>query len=190
MMMDILAESTARITVLALGVAVLLRVLRIRSPWLTHLMWTLVIAIMLVMPVFVEWGPEFDVPIPSSHVASEIFAPIAGDVAPSEAHTNSIGKASATGSQRRIAWTVAVGTVYVGGVALACSGVCESREVAQPRRTCVGQPGADEDARERRLARKRGDRHVAGVGPLQVDALEVLVISQALDSAVGNLAAA
>jgi len=116
---DILAESAARITVLALGVAVLLRALHIRSPWLTHLVWTLVIAIMLVMPAFVALGPAFDVPILPARAVGEIFAPIAGDVAPAAPHTKSTGQTPATtGTNWRSTWSGAAGAMYVTGVAL------------------------------------------------------------------------
>ena len=79
--MDILAESAVRITVLALGVSVVLRALRIRSPRLTHGVWTAVVVIMLLLPAFVAWGLEFAVPLLPSYGAGGIFAPAAGNVA-------------------------------------------------------------------------------------------------------------
>ena len=71
-----------------------------------------------------------------------------------------------------------------------CSGLGQSREVVQQRCACVGEPGANEHTRQRLLARERGNCSIAGVGPLEVDALEVLVGAQPLDSAIGDLAAA
>jgi hypothetical protein len=66
----------------------------------------------------------------------------------------------------------------------------ERRKVAQPRRPGIGQPGAGQDPRQRRLAGQRGDGGVAGVGPLQVDAVKVFVLAQTLDGAIGDPAAA
>ena len=56
--MDLLIESAIRITVLALGVAVVLRVLRIRSPRLAHRAWSAVNQVMLLLPGVVAWGQE------------------------------------------------------------------------------------------------------------------------------------
>ena len=55
--MDILAESAARITVLAFGVVGVLRALNIRSPRVAHRVWTAVVVVMLLLPIFVAWGP-------------------------------------------------------------------------------------------------------------------------------------
>ena len=56
--MDILAESAVRITALSLGVAVVLRVLQIRSPRLVHAAWTAVVVVMLLLPVSWRGGPS------------------------------------------------------------------------------------------------------------------------------------
>ncbi len=77
MKMDILAESAARITVLAFGVVVFLRALNIRSPRVAHRVWTAVVVVMLLLPIFVAWGPEFAVPLLSSDAASTLRLPAA-----------------------------------------------------------------------------------------------------------------
>ena len=81
MKMDILAESAARITVLAFGVVVVLRALNIRSPRVAHRVWTAVVVVMLLLPIFVAWGPEFAVPLLSSDAASTLRLPAADRVA-------------------------------------------------------------------------------------------------------------
>ena len=80
--MDILAESAVRITVLALGVALVLRALRIRSPRVAHKAWTAVVFVMLALPAVVQWGPTFAVPVSASAPPlGHLFIPAADDVA-------------------------------------------------------------------------------------------------------------
>jgi hypothetical protein len=117
MKMEILAESAVRITVLSLGVAGVLRALQIRSPRLAHIAWTAVVVVMLLLPVFVAWGPEFAVPLLPSHTTSGMFAPTAGEVVAVDPNNMLIASASATAdTQRRMTWAVAATTVYVAGV--------------------------------------------------------------------------
>ena len=115
--MDILAEAAARITVLAFGVVVVLRALNIRSPRVAHRVWTAVVVVMLLLPVFVAWGPEFAVPLLSSDAASTLRLPAADRVA--AAASNEIPIESpfdADRAPRRITWATAAGAVYVVGV--------------------------------------------------------------------------
>jgi beta-lactamase regulating signal transducer with metallopeptidase domain len=115
--MDILAESAVRITVLALGVALVLRVLRIRSPQRAHGAWTAVVGVMLVLPVFVAWGPEFAVPLVPSPTALGIMAPDTSDAAAGELDTPAMTAATATAdAQSRLTWVAASVAVYVAGV--------------------------------------------------------------------------
>jgi beta-lactamase regulating signal transducer with metallopeptidase domain len=104
-----------RVTVLALGVAVVLRALRIRSPWLMHGVWTTVVVIMLLLPVFVAWGPRLAVPLMPSYSAGEIGAPALGGVAPAEVPTSLPVAPVAPGAQR-ITWIDAAMMLYVAGV--------------------------------------------------------------------------
>ena len=115
--MDILAESAARITVLAFGVVVVLRALNIRSPRVAHRVWAAVVVVMLLLPIFVAWGPEFAVPLLSSDAASTLRLPVADRVA--AAASNEIPIESpfdADRAPRRITWATAAGAVYVAGV--------------------------------------------------------------------------
>jgi beta-lactamase regulating signal transducer with metallopeptidase domain len=117
--MDILAESAVRITVLALGVALVLRVLQIRSPQRAHGAWTTVVGVMLVLPVFVAWGPEFAVPLVASPTAIGILAPDTSDAAAAERDTPALTAATATGgAQSRLTWAAAGVAVYVAGVGI------------------------------------------------------------------------
>jgi len=63
MSMEILLEAAVRITALACGVVILLRILRIRSPRLAHDIWTAVVIVMLLLPAAVAWRLEFAVPL-------------------------------------------------------------------------------------------------------------------------------
>ena len=47
------------------------------------------VVVMLLLPVFVAWGPELAVPLLPAHAASGIFAPAAGDVGDSRTERHS-----------------------------------------------------------------------------------------------------
>jgi len=117
MKMEILVESTARITVLGLGVLAVLRALHIRSPRVAHRVWTAVVVAMLLLPIFVAWGPEFAVPLLSSDAAGTLGLPAANGI--TEIASNEIPSEKpldAARAPRRITWATAAGTVYVAGV--------------------------------------------------------------------------
>jgi beta-lactamase regulating signal transducer with metallopeptidase domain len=117
MQMDILAESAVRVTVLAAGVVVVLRTLRIRSPRLAHGVWTAMVAVMLLLPIVVAWGPEFAVPLLSSSAANALQLPAAHDIAAVASSEIPIGKSLDTDhAHTRITWSIAVGAVYAAGV--------------------------------------------------------------------------
>ena len=117
--MDILAESAVRVTVLAVGVAIVLRALRIRSPWLAHAAWTAVVVIMLLLPVAVAWGPQFAMPLLPSSGVSALLQPAAGDLAPLKTPTNAtVAAATTTDTPWHITWGVAIQAVYFAGVGL------------------------------------------------------------------------
>ena len=116
--MDLIVESAVRAAVLVCGVALVLRILRIRSPRLVHRAWTAVTVIMLLLPVFVAWGPELAVPLLPSQAESGVLAPAAGAAA---AEPNGIPKTAGSppdGSRARLTWAAAAVTVYVAGVAV------------------------------------------------------------------------
>ena len=94
--MDILAEAAVRVTVLALGVAVVLRALQIRSPQRAHRAWTAVVVVMLLLPVFVAWGPELAVPIVPSQTLSRMIAPAQRDAAAQEPYRPPMTSAPST----------------------------------------------------------------------------------------------
>jgi beta-lactamase regulating signal transducer with metallopeptidase domain len=116
MKMDILAESAVRVTVLAVGVVVVLRTLRIRSPRLAHGVWTAVIAVMLLLPIAVAWGPEFAVPLLPSDAANALQLPAAHDIA--AVASSEIPVESSLDTDRahtRITWSITVGAAYAIG---------------------------------------------------------------------------
>jgi len=121
--MNILAEAALRITVLAIGVALLLRTLRIRSPRLAHGAWTVVLIVMLLLPVIVASGAQFGLPLLPPQATRVFFSTNAGDAA------EGIGAAQRTGTSMsvvpgargvgsRVSFTVIAATVYLAGVAL------------------------------------------------------------------------
>jgi beta-lactamase regulating signal transducer with metallopeptidase domain len=117
--MQILAESAVRAAVLALGVAIVLRALRISSPRLAHGAWTAVVVVMLLLPALVAWGPRFAVPLLTvPQTTSALFAPAAGDDAVAADPDASRTKAVSAHPQLPISWEVAAVTVYVAGVVL------------------------------------------------------------------------
>jgi len=119
MNMEILAESAVRVTVLALGVALLLRILQIRSPRVAHGAWTVVIVVMLVLPAVVAWGPEFAVPLLPSHSASaRLSADIAERGGALRENAASAALRATPASERRISWALVALAAYAAGVAL------------------------------------------------------------------------
>lgn len=115
--MDVLAESAVRISLLALGVVTVLRAMHIRSPRVAHRVWTAVVVVMLLLPIFVAWGPEFVVPLLSSDAAGTLRLPAASGIGSVASNAIPIESPLDTaGAPRRITWVTAVGTVYVAGV--------------------------------------------------------------------------
>ena len=115
--MDLLVESAIRITVLAFGMALVLRLMRIRSPRLAHRAWSAVVLVMLLLPAFVVWGPSLNVPLLPSR--AEIVARAMAGRAATRADSHDIGvavPAPPDASRRLLTWTAAALTVYAAGV--------------------------------------------------------------------------
>jgi beta-lactamase regulating signal transducer with metallopeptidase domain len=110
---EILAESAVRMAVLALGVAVVLRALRIRSPRAAHRAWSLVVVVMLLLPAFVTWGPELRVPLLPSPTTGRIAAPPANDVATAQAGVPMAATVPPGGTRRSMTWSAAAMTIYL-----------------------------------------------------------------------------
>jgi len=108
MNMIILAEAAVRATVLALGVALVLLTLRIRSPRLVHGAWTAVLIVMLLLPLIVASGRQFALPVLPASTTSTLLGTKAGDTA--EASTTSQG-----GHTRRVVLPAASDTVSRAG---------------------------------------------------------------------------
>lgn len=117
-MIDILAEAALRVTVLAAGVAVVLRTLRLRSPSLVHAAWTAVVFVMLVLPMFVAWGPAFVAPLLPSHGAGRIALSAADDVAPLAVDPRPLIAPATPRAETPITWTAAAMAMYLAGVGL------------------------------------------------------------------------
>jgi beta-lactamase regulating signal transducer with metallopeptidase domain len=119
MTMDILFESAIRISLLALGVALVLRTLGIHAPRVAHRVWTAVVVVMLVLPTAVAWGLRFDMPVLASAPAvSHLFAP-----APDDMGAHAPGRPAAIGATAdrgpgADAWRAVLVTVYAAGVVL------------------------------------------------------------------------
>src|SRR5688572_2426306 len=111
--MDILAESALRVTVLAAGVALVLRVLRIRSPRLTHRVWTAVVVVMLLLPLFVSVGPELAVPLLPARGAGGMPVSAEGGVTSAKLNTSpiTVAPSAAPRTQGRVTWTEAAAAV-------------------------------------------------------------------------------
>ncbi|HEV8393558.1 MAG TPA: M56 family metallopeptidase [Vicinamibacterales bacterium] len=141
--MDILAESALRITVLALGVSQVLRLLRHRSPRLAHGAWTAVVMVMLALPAVVRWGPTFAMPvIGSAQAVGHLFAPAADGVGPVESTAARSTVAAGNRAPWPISWAGVVVTSYLAGVALLlarlASGAWRLRTI---RRAAVAERG-------------------------------------------------
>jgi len=118
---DILAESAVRITVLSLGAALVLRLLKIQSPRLIHRAWTAVMVVMLMLPVIVVSGPQFAVPLlPSQTNAFSTAATV--EVAQPGNRSSRTGapaaSSSTAGDEGGVSWRTVALIVYCAGVGL------------------------------------------------------------------------
>jgi beta-lactamase regulating signal transducer with metallopeptidase domain len=117
--MDLLAESAVRITVLGIGVALVLRALRIRSPRVVHRAWTALVFVMLLLPLSVASGLKLVVPVLPSLATAILLAPVSEAVAPAASTgARMITAAAADGPRAEMTWRVVAVTVYAAGVAL------------------------------------------------------------------------
>lgn len=115
--MDLLVESAIRITVLAFGVGLVLRLMRIRSPRLAHRAWSAVVLVMLLLPAFVVWGPSLNVPLLPSRAGIGALAMAERAAARADSHDIGVAvPAPPDVSRRLLTWTAAALTVYAAGV--------------------------------------------------------------------------
>jgi beta-lactamase regulating signal transducer with metallopeptidase domain len=94
-MASVLFESAVRATLLAAAVALVLRAMRIESPAVRHAAWSSIVAIMLLLPDLVMWGPKasFRILSPEPKQSASLMAtPSAADAVavPAEAQTTAI----------------------------------------------------------------------------------------------------
>jgi bla regulator protein blaR1 len=73
--MTILFESAIRVTLIAAVVALVLFVMRIKTASALHAVWASVVILMMLLPVWVAWGPKASLPVLSSRAASAITPP-------------------------------------------------------------------------------------------------------------------
>ncbi|MFB3777894.1 MAG: M56 family metallopeptidase [Bryobacteraceae bacterium] len=59
----VFVESSVRVVLMAAGTAAVLRLLGIRNAAAQHLVWTTVLAFMLLMPAWTAWGPKVALPV-------------------------------------------------------------------------------------------------------------------------------
>ena len=143
MTMDILAESAVRITALALGVAVVLRGLRVRSPRLAHGAWTAVVAVMLALPAVVAWGPAIEVPLlEAAPAVGHLFAPLTDGVDRGDPAGTPRTAAGAARAAVPVPWAAIVTAVYLAGLmVLLARLVAGAWRVRALRRTAVEELG-------------------------------------------------
>ena len=119
--MDLFAESSARITVLAIAVALVLRVLRIRSPRVLQRVWAAVTVVMLLQPVLVAWGLELFVAVLPSPAVAGIREPAASAVAETTSNRIRLATVTPEASSTGLAWSRArnaLWAVYIAGLAV------------------------------------------------------------------------
>ena len=118
MIMDLLGESSVRISVVAFGVAIVLRALRIRSARVAHCVWTAVAVVMMLLPALVAWGPEFAIRLLPAQ-SHQTVAP-AGDVTAVNADRNSpnMREVSSDRSHSRTIWATVFAMMYFAGLGM------------------------------------------------------------------------
>lgn len=114
--METVAEAAVRATLLAAGVVVVLKGLRIRSPRLAHRAWTGLTIVMLLLPALVVWGPTIAVPVLRTEPAPTVAAPARDAVAAPAATPGATRPASA--ADPLVTWPTVIAVVYLAGVVL------------------------------------------------------------------------
>src|SRR6266545_318293 len=62
-MLAVLLEAAVRATLIVLAIAIVLLAMRVRQTTLSHAVWTVVVVIMLLLPVWIAWGPRTALPL-------------------------------------------------------------------------------------------------------------------------------
>jgi hypothetical protein len=76
-MRQIMVECAVRAALIAIGTAAALGLLRVKSAGARHAAWTGVVALMLLLPVWMAWGPRASLPVlPASPMAVAAVTPI------------------------------------------------------------------------------------------------------------------
>ena len=61
--MTILFESAIRVTLIAAVIALVLFAMRIKTASVLHAVWASVVVLMMLLPVWVAWGPKASLPV-------------------------------------------------------------------------------------------------------------------------------
>src|ERR1700730_17778002 len=136
--MAILLESAVRATLIAATFALVLRVLRLRSPAVRHALWTAMVVLMLLLPAFTTWGPEIPIRVLPPRLGPEPVIPTA--TAPGHVgdfSTIGVPQGSHVASQRRTWVELLVIAYVIGSLVFAVrllAGTCRAHALA-PRAT-------------------------------------------------------
>jgi bla regulator protein BlaR1 len=119
-MLSVLIESAIRATLIAAAVGVVLRAMRIRQPALRHTLWTGVAVAMLVLPVFVVWGPRAAARVlPAAHWQTREVTRTAHNTAVPAAASSPIADIpSEITPGAEVNWQLAVVVIYLAGLAI------------------------------------------------------------------------
>jgi GWxTD domain-containing protein len=129
-MLEVLLESALRVTLIAAGTALALWLLRIRSAAVKHQTWTVMLVAMLLLPLWIQWGPQISLrvlptaPGPVSPVTyieenastSTTIAPTVRGGAPANAGDSGSASAAVKGSV--LGWQAMLLALYTGGAGL------------------------------------------------------------------------
>lgn len=117
-MLSLMLESAIRATLIAGAVALILLLLRVRQVTLLHRLWTGVMAIMLLLPVLITWGPRTKLPVlPAAAWQSAMLTRTAEDTA--VARESGVAQAEVAAGEPRqepMPWGTYVGALYFAGM--------------------------------------------------------------------------
>jgi len=129
--MSVLIESAIRAGLLALAAFAVLRVMRVTTAAARHAVWTVVLAGMIVLPVWTLWGPKASIPVNAPRAIRVAPPAVPALVMPTDAtasapaapreHPNGhaeIATPTTTPEGRTIPWLPLVGAIYAVGVAV------------------------------------------------------------------------
>ncbi len=117
-MLAVLLEAAVRATLIVLAIAIVLLAMRVRQTTLSHAVWTVVVVIMLLLPVWIAWGPRTALPLlgPEAWQSAMLTRTAAETAVLPDALEAHAGLPADAPHQARLNWGPYVMVLYLAGL--------------------------------------------------------------------------